>query len=87
MNNFDFCRLLLNINFWSALSGFAGAILIFFFGLPPKIDPDGHIHLSLEQESEEDKRKGKKYKIISYAGILLLAISFLLQLMKILSAN
>jgi len=86
MDNLETCRLLLNIDFWSALFGFVGTVLIFFFGLPSKVDPEGHIHLILEQESEEDKRKGRKYKIISYSGILLLVISFLLQLIKILSA-
>lgn len=83
MDNFGICRLFLNIDFWSALSGFVGAVLIFFFGLPPKVDPEGHIHLILEQESKEDKKKGRKYKKLSYVGILLLAISFLLQLIKI----
>ena len=43
-----------------------GTILIFFFGLPPKVDPDGHIHLICEQEDEKEKIKGKKYKAISY---------------------
>ena len=83
MNNFEIYNLFLNIDFWSALSGFIGAILIFFFGLPPKVDPEGHINLILEQESEEDKKKGKKYKKISYIGILLLAFCFLLQITKL----
>jgi len=42
MENIEIVKILLNIDFWSALSGFAGALLIFFFGLPPKIDPDDH---------------------------------------------
>jgi len=85
MYNLEIYRLFLNIDFWSALCGFVGALLIFFFGLPPKVDPEGHINLILEQESEKDKRKGRKYKKLSYSGILLLAISFFLQLIKILS--
>ena len=76
--------LLTNIKFWSALFGLAGALLIFFFGLPPKIDPKGHIHLILEQEDEKEKKEGRKYKKISYIGILLIAFSFLLQIVKLL---
>jgi hypothetical protein len=87
MNNLEIYRLFLNIDFWSALCGFIGALLIFFFSLPPKVDPDGHINLILEQESKGDKKKGKKYKKISYGGILLLVISFFLQLIKILFVN
>jgi len=80
-------QLLLNVDFWSALSGFVGTVLIFFFGLPPKVDPEGHINLILEQEDKEEKKIGRKYKRISYIGISLLAISFFLQLIKIIYAN
>ncbi|MDP3066806.1 MAG: hypothetical protein Q8N08_08730 [Methanobacteriaceae archaeon] len=87
MNYLNICNLLLNVDFWSALFGFIGTVLIFFFGLPPKVDLDGHINLILEQEDEKEKRKGRKYKIISFIGISLLAMSFLLQLIKILSIS
>ena len=73
---------LLNLNFWSALFGLAGTILIFFFGLPPKIDRDGNIHLIREQEDKEEKKKAKNYIRASYVGLILLAISFLLQLIN-----
>jgi len=63
MNKLEiFHRTFLNIDFWSALSGFIGTLLIFFFGLPPKIDLEGHMYLILEQENKKDKRKRKKYK-------------------------
>lgn len=68
-----------NLNFWSALGGLIGAILIFLFGLPPKIDPEGHQHLLLEGVDENERRKAKTYKKISYFGVFLLIISFLLQ--------
>ena len=80
-------QLLLNVDFWSALSGFVGTMLIFFFGLPPKVDPEGHLNLILEQEDEEEKKVGRKYKRISYIGISLLSISFFLQLIRIIYAN
>ena len=75
-------NLIQSFNFWSAISGLVGTLLIFFFGLPPKIDIDGHIHLILEQENKEEKKKAKRYLFMSYVGLLLLAISFLLQLIN-----
>ena len=85
MNNSEIVyKLFLNIDFWSGLSGFIGALLTFFFGLPSKVDPDGHMYLILEQEDEKEKKKGRKYKKISYVGILLIAFSFLLQIVKLL---
>jgi len=74
------CGLLLNFNFWSALSGLSGTVPIFFFGLPPKIDPDGHIHLICEQEDVNEKKKAKKYKAISYFGLSLIGCNFFFQL-------
>jgi len=72
-------EIVINLSFWSALSGLTGAILIFLFGLPPKIDPKGHQHLLLEGIDENEKKKAKTYKKISYFGVLLLIVSFLLQ--------
>jgi hypothetical protein len=80
-------QLLLNVDFWSALFGFVGTILIFFFGLPPKVDSEGRLNLILEQEDEEEKKIGRKYKRISYIDISLLSISFFLQLIRIIYAN
>lgn len=74
------CSLLLNLNFWSALSGLSGTVLIFFFGLPSKVDPDGHSYLLLEGDNESEKKKAKKYKLFSYLGLFFIAFSFLIQL-------
>jgi len=75
--------ILTNIIFWAAFSGLVGTLLIFFFGLPPKVDPEGHINIIAEQEDKKEKKKAKKYKIFSYIGISLLAFSFLLQLVSV----
>jgi len=72
-----------DLNFWSALFGLLGSILIFFFGLPPKIDQDGSSYLLLEGTDFREIQKAKIYKFISYCGITLLAFSFLLQLINI----
>lgn len=76
-------NLFLDINFWSAFCGFIGSIFIFFFGLPPKINSDGLIGLALEQEDKDGKAKGKIYKYLSYVGLSLLSLSFILQIIKL----
>lgn len=85
MNKKLIYSLLTNIKFWAAFIGLIGTLLIFFLGLPPKIDPEGHIYLIAEQEDKEEKKKAKKYKLMSYTGISLLAFSFLLQLASIIN--
>lgn len=49
----------MNIDFWSALSGFIGTVMLFFFGLPPRLNPEGHINLILEQSNNEEKESIK----------------------------
>ncbi len=72
-------ELLFNINIWSAFLGLLGSILIFFFGLPPNVNPSGLVGLALEQENEEEKKRGKQYKQLSYIGLFFLILCFLLQ--------
>jgi hypothetical protein len=57
----------------------AGLILL-RFGLPPQIDPQGHIHLILEQEDGDEKKLAKNYTLMSRIGVVLLIFGFLLQL-------
>ena len=71
-----------NIDFWSAVIGFVGTVLIFLYGLPPQVDPNGHRALLLEGDDENEKIKAKKYKKIGYIGLLLIALSFVLQILK-----
>jgi len=78
-----FFHLIKNIDFWSAVLGFIGTVLIFKFGLPPKVDPEGHIHLICEQENENEKKKGRTYKKLGYIGIFLIGIAYFLQLLKL----
>lgn len=77
------CRLLTNINFWSAVFGLIGSVLLFFFGLPPKVDIEGHQHLTLEGIDEKEKRKASCFIKLGNLGMLLIIISFLLQIVQI----
>ena len=57
-----------------------GAVLIFKYGIPPRIDPHGHQHLILEQIDEEEKAKATVYIKRSEVGVGLLILGFALQL-------
>ena len=62
---------------------FAGAIIIFFFGLHPMLSESGAIHLLAEQVDEDEIRRAKTYKVISRVGLILLTVGLLLQLLEI----
>ena len=79
-------NLLLNIDFWSAVCGFIGTILWFFCGLPPQLNPDGHIHLILEQTDKQEAKKYRIYQKLSYLGLGLISLSFLLQIIRVLGS-
>ena len=57
-----------------------GARLIFKYGIPPRIDAQGHQHLILEQIDEDEKAKAATYIKRSEVGIGLLILGFALQL-------
>jgi hypothetical protein len=78
-------KLILNLQFWALFCGFVGSILIFFFGLPPKFNPDGHSFLLLQSSDKENIKKGKIYKKLGYLGVSLLAVSFLIQIIPLLT--
>jgi hypothetical protein len=61
-------------------ANFIGAILIFVYGIPPKLDPAGHQHLVLEQVDEQEKAKAASYIRCSKVGVGLLILGFALQL-------
>lgn len=74
---------LTNLELWAAVLGLTGTMILFFFGLPPKVDPEGSTYLILEQGNQEEKRRYKIYKNVSYLGLLLIASSFLIQIIFI----
>jgi len=78
-------NLITNINFWTAVLGFIGSVLLFFFGLPPKIDRDGHQHLILEGIDKGEKKKASMYIKLGNLGMFLIALSFLLQLIQVIN--
>ena len=61
---------------------FAGAIIIFIFGLPPRVSESGATYLITGRVDEGEVKKAKKYKMVSRVGLILLAVGFLLQLLE-----
>ncbi len=72
-----------NIDFWSAVSGFVGSVMLFFFQLPPRVSAGGAMHIILEGHDEKEAKKYKKYQFLSYLALGLIALAFLLQLIKV----
>lgn len=62
--------------------GIIGALLIYIYGVPNKIDKEGTIHLIDPQINENEKKLAQKYIHRSNFGILLLIMSFGLQLIS-----
>jgi len=59
-----------------------GALLLLKYGIPNKIDPEGHINLILEQEDEAEKEKAKVYKKWSDRAVRLIVLGFVVQLVS-----
>jgi hypothetical protein len=56
-----------------------GAVIIFRFGIPQRIDRSGHAFITDPEKNEEEKNKARLYDRISFCGISLLVIGFALQ--------
>ena len=76
-------QLVSNVNFLSAFSGFIGTVLIFFFGVSPAINKNGHVNLILEQVDQKEVKKFKFYTYLSRLGLVFIILSFLLQIINI----
>jgi hypothetical protein len=61
---------------------FTGTMILFFFGLPPRVRESGARYLLLEGEDQAEIKKGRRYRNISRLGLVLLALGFLLQLLE-----
>lgn len=59
-----------------------GALLLFKFGLPAKVSPEGHIYRVLAQVDEAEIALGKCYRRWSNIALVLLVLGFLGQLVS-----
>ena len=69
-----------HINSLGLLLDIIGAILLMKFGIPPKVDRQGHIYLITHGVDEDEIRKAKNYDWWSMFGLVLIVLGFVLQL-------
>lgn len=58
----------------------AGVVLLFLFGLPPRVGRGGESHLLLEGVDEHELKRERRYNRLSLVGIVLVTLGFGLQL-------
>lgn len=58
----------------------AGVLLLFFFGLPPKVNRGGVGYLVLEDATPSEKSKAKRNELISWLALFFLVVGFGLQI-------
>lgn len=77
-------KLSLIFNSVGLLFDIAGVILIYFFWIPKSIDTEKWTAVMIFKydETEEDKKERKKYKVIGNLWLLLLILWFILQLIS-----
>ena len=59
-----------------------GALLLLRFGLPPRIDPEGHIYIITEEVDEAEIDLGRRYRSWSKFAVILLILGFIGQLVS-----
>jgi hypothetical protein len=70
------------INSLGLILDLGGVVLIYLFGIAPKLDIEGQTHRITGEIDYEEISKAKKYKNLSHCGLLILFAGFLLQLIS-----
>ena len=58
-----------------------GVILLFLFGLPPKVSRGGGVPMEWSG-TPEDSRKAKRYEMISWGALAVIVLGFVLQIVS-----
>jgi hypothetical protein len=64
-------------------ANFLGGILLWKYGIPNRVNREGHSLLILQQVDKEEMRKARFYDRMSSLGLTLLIIGFMIQLFDI----
>ncbi len=75
------------LTYLSPTLGLLGTCLIFFFGVPKQTDTGGKTYIITEEVCEKEKTTIKRYKSLGNVGLILIAISFSLQIAIIYFSN
>jgi hypothetical protein len=57
-----------------------GCVLVFCFGVPVDVDPEGRIRIIAEQRDDNEIAKGKRYLRLGRLGISLIALGAVFQI-------
>ncbi len=71
------------LSYLSPTTGFLGTVLLFFFGIPKRIDTGGKSMIVATPSNEEvkiEKDKTRKYNFWGNFGLGLIALSYILSL-------
>lgn len=68
-------------------ANFSGGILLWVYGIPNKVNRDGHITLRIRQTSEEMIRRARFYALMSNLGLALIIAGFIIQLLDVLQSS
>lgn len=70
------------VNSIGLLLDIAGALLIFFYGIPEPISRHGATYLVTGMTDEAEKRKARRYDLLSRIGLALIVGGFAAQLLS-----
>lgn len=68
------------LNIIGLILNILGTVLLYFFGLPNRVDPTGAVNIVGEGVDEEEVQRAKIYGRLSALALSLLGIGFVLQL-------
>lgn len=70
------------LKIFSSISGFIGTLILIKYGISDTIDTGGHNVLALSQVNEHEKQKIIIYRRWSKLGLVMIALSFILQIIE-----
>ncbi|MFI5344540.1 MAG: hypothetical protein ACHQUC_09995 [Chlamydiales bacterium] len=73
------------INVIGLTSDITGVLLLFKFGLPPEVNPHGHVYHIGEQDDPDEAKKWTRFKKWSNVALIFLIIGFILQVVSTVS--
>jgi len=71
-----------SVNSFGLFLDIVGALLLFIFGLPPRIDPEGQTYLITGEVDEAECALARRYRSWSKVAVVLLILGFLGQLVS-----
>jgi hypothetical protein len=69
------------ISAFGVTANFSGGVLLWVYGIPNRVNRDGHIVLRIQPISEEMKKLARFYDLMSNLGLALLVAGFIIQLL------